>query len=188
MKYIISGTNRPQSNTFKVCQIISSIYEDLGESVGILNLRELTLPHKGSYKCKENRGLEEMVQRVVESEGLILVSPEYNGSFPGVLKYFIDHWPFPEAFEFRPLSFVGLSAGYFGALRSIEQLQHIFAYRNALQYPERVFIPGIHTQLAEDGTFKDKSFQDKLISQAKGFCVFMEGLQKLRQIKSSSSK
>ena len=183
MKYIISGTNRPQSNTFKVCQIISSIYGDLGENTSILNLQELTLDFKGSYPSNENGDLEKATQKVVESEGLILVTPEYNGSFPGVIKYFIDHWPFPEAFEFRPISFVGLSAGYFGALRAVEQLQQIFAYRNAFQYPERVFIPKVHSELTEEGTLKDKSLQDSLISQAKGFCHFIKSLENLRQEK-----
>ena len=67
--------------------------------------------------------------------GLHVVTPEYNGSVPGVLKYFIDMLKFPESFENRPVCFTGLGAGIWGALRPVEQLQAIFGYRNAFVFP-----------------------------------------------------
>ena len=43
------------------------------------------------------------LRAVLQAEGLIVVTPEYNGSLPGVLKYFIDMLKFPESFEQRPV-------------------------------------------------------------------------------------
>ena len=63
--------------------------------------------------------------------------------------------PFPESFERRPVCFIGLSAGIWGALRPVEQLQAIFGYRNALIFPERVFMPGIGKLLDDSGKFTD---------------------------------
>ena len=70
----------------------------------------------------------------------MVVVPEYNGSFPGILKYFIDLLPFPESFDCRPVSYVGVSAGQWGALRAVEQLQLVFGYRNAYVHPPRTFL------------------------------------------------
>jgi NAD(P)H-dependent FMN reductase len=108
---------------------------------------------------------------------VVVVTPEYNGGFPGVLKYFIDMLPFPESFEERPVCFVGLSAGIWGALRPIEQLQAIFIYRNAHVFAQRVFMPGIGALLNEAGQFTSEEVATRLVNQATGFLQFVEKLR-----------
>jgi len=116
----------------------------------------------------------------VQSAGLHVVTPEYNGSVPGVLKYFIDMLKFPESFEHRPVCFTGLAAGMWGALRPIEQLQAIFGYRNAYLFPVRVFMPQIYNLLDEAGKIKDTELLARLKSQADGFVGFVEKLKDLK--------
>jgi NAD(P)H-dependent FMN reductase len=106
-----------------------------------------------------------------------VVTPEYNGSVPGVLKYFIDMLQFPESFEQRPVCFTGLAAGIWGALRPVEQLQAIFGYRNAYIFPGRVFLPQINSLLDESGKLKDAELLDRLHKQAEGFVDFVEKLK-----------
>ena len=107
----------------------------------------------------------------------MIVTPEYNGSLPGILKYFIDMLPFPESFEQRPVCFIGLAAGIWGALRPVEQLQAIFGYRNAYIFPERVFMPGIGKLLDEAGRFPSPDIEKRLANQAAGFAGFVEKLR-----------
>jgi chromate reductase, NAD(P)H dehydrogenase (quinone) len=94
-----------------------------------------------------------------------------------VLKYFIDMLPFPESFEQRPVCFVGLAMGIWGALRPVEQLQAIFGYRNALVYPERVFMPSIGKLLDAAGHFASDDIPKRLDKQAAGFVDFVEKLR-----------
>jgi NAD(P)H-dependent FMN reductase len=108
---------------------------------------------------------------------LVIVTPEYNGGVPGVLKYFVDMLPFPESFASRPVCFVGLAAGIWGALRPVEQLQAIFGYRNAYIFPERVFIPGVGKLLDEAGRLTSADLEQRLAAQAAGFTVFVETLR-----------
>jgi chromate reductase len=110
-----------------------------------------------------------------------VVMPEYNGGMPGVLKYFIDMLEFPESFERRPVCFIGLAAGVWGALRPVEQLQTIFGYRNAYLYPERVFIPGARHALDETGRLKDPELRGRLQKQAEGFVEFVGKLRGVTQ-------
>ena len=107
----------------------------------------------------------------------MVVSPEYNGGIPGVLKYFIDMLPFPESFEQRPVCFVGLAAGIWGALRPVEQLQAIFGYRNAFVFPERVFMPNINKLLDAAGRLANPDLEERLEKQAAGFVSFVERLR-----------
>jgi len=111
---------------------------------------------------------------VLQASGLHVVTPEYNGSLPGVLKYFIDMLKFPESFERRPVCFTGVAAGIWGALRPVEQLQAIFGYRNAYIYPERVFMPGIGRLLDANGRLTDADLLKRLRAQAEGFAGFVE--------------
>lgn len=177
MKYIISGTDRPDSNTLKVAQYIQSIYRNLGEDVEIMDLKEMKVHlHENLQYGKPSEGIKPYMEKVVQSEGLIVVCPEYNGSMPGILKYFIDHLKYPDSFEFRPVCFVGLG-GMFGALRPVEHLQQIFGYRNAYIYPERVFIMNVFKVLSADGQVQDEVIKQLLVKQAQGFRKFTEALK-----------
>jgi NAD(P)H-dependent FMN reductase len=178
MILIISGTNRPDSNTRKVAGHVEGIYETLGVEFQVLDLTELPpeIFSPTSYADKP-ADFQRFSNAILASDGIVLVTPEYNGGIPGILKYFIDMLPFPESFERRPVCFVGVAAGIWGALRPIEQLQAIFGYRNAFIYPERVFIPGIGNQLDPSGTFIRDDIPKRLKQQAAGFVEFVEKLR-----------
>lgn len=174
---LLSGTNRPGSNTRIITGILEKIYQQQGIPCQVLDLaalpQELFLP--GAY-AEKPAAFAPFSDAILGSTGVVIVTPEYNGSFPGVLKYFIDMLPFPESFEHRPVCFVGLAAGMWGALRSVEQLQHILGYRSAHLYPERVFIQGVGKVL-QDGAITDAALLARLEKQAAGFSEFVGKMQ-----------
>jgi len=171
---ILSGTNRPGSNALKISKVLEGLYKELGQPVQILDLQDLPQEvfDPSAYATKP-AALKPITDRVLASAGIHVVTPEYNGSFPGVLKYFIDMLPFPQSFEHRRVAFTGEAAGIWGAFRSVEQLQMIFGYRNAYIMPERVWIPQVNHIWAEDGvTVKDQAVLQRLRDQAKLFTEF----------------
>jgi chromate reductase len=175
---ILSGTNRPSSNTRKVTAHVEAIYKSLGVAHQVLDLAEMPpeIFAPASY-AEKPAGFARFTDAILAADGLVIVTPEYNGGVPGVLKYFIDMLPFPESFERRPVCFVGLAAGIWGALRPVEQLQAIFGYRNAFIFPERVFMPGIGKLLDASGKFISDDIPKRLASQATGFVGFVETLR-----------
>lgn len=177
MKYIISGTDRENSNTLIVSCLIQQIYQQMGETVEIIDMKNvkshlMSGPHYGQPLPD---GLQDYTNKVLNSEGLIIVVPEYNGSMPGILKYFIDHLKFPESFEYRPVCFVGLG-GMFGGLRPVEHLQGVFGYRNAFIYPQRVFLMNVFKHL-HNGQLTDAKSLELLQIQAQGFQRFTSALK-----------
>ncbi|HZO86376.1 MAG TPA: NAD(P)H-dependent oxidoreductase [Verrucomicrobiae bacterium] len=178
MLTLIVGTNRPGSNTRKVARNVEDIYSGLEVPLNVLDLAELPpeIFSPASYAEKPT-GFRRFADDVVNSSGLIVVTPEYNGSVPGILKYFIDMLKFPESFEERPVCFVGLGAGMWGALRPVEQLQAIFGYRNAFVYPVRVFMPRVNSLLDDEGRITDTEVVERLREQAIGFIDFVEHLK-----------
>ncbi|MCW5559541.1 MAG: NAD(P)H-dependent oxidoreductase [Verrucomicrobiae bacterium] len=178
MILILSGTNRPDSNTRRVAGHLASLYSELGVPHEILDLATLPVGvfEPASYGEKP-AAFQPFSDAVLSASGLHVVTPEYNGGVPGVLKYFIDLLKFPESFDRKPVAFTGVAAGMWGALRPVEQLQAIFGYRNAYLYPERVFIAGIGDQLDAQGRLRDPELVGRLRRQAEGFAGFVKRLE-----------
>jgi chromate reductase len=175
---IISGTNRPDSHTFRVASVILKHYQDAKLAAEIYSLSDLPreIFEPTSYATKPSVFLP-VQQRVVDAAGLHVVTPEYNGSFPGVLKYFIDMLKFPESFQHKPVAFVGVANGVYGALRPVEQLQQIFGYRNAHIFPDRVFVPGARGKFSPESQLIDADINTRLVNQAVGFAKFAKRLK-----------
>ncbi len=175
MKYIISGTNRPGSKSLQVAKFIQKLYLDSGETTEIVDLQDMALSEViGHYGDTAPDPMKDAINKINKSDGLIVVVPEYNGSFPGALKYFIDHWSYPNSFEFRPVCFVGLG-WTFGGLRPVEHLQGVFSYRNAFMYPERVFIINA-PKIVGEASISDVKVVEFLTSQMNGFKKFCSAL------------
>lgn len=176
MKYIISGTNRPNSKTAEVCKILQSLYKEQGEQVEIIDLAKvgLTEVDGAHYSANQPVSMQDAIKKVTAADGIIVVVPEYNGSMPGALKYFIDHWKYPDTFEFRPICLVGLG-GRFGALRAVEHLQGVFGYRNGFIYPERVFLTDVSKTLI-NGEIQNPLVLSLLKNQTKNFSRFVSAL------------
>src|SRR5450432_1486203 len=182
MMTLLIGTNRPGSNTRKVAAQIEEIYAGLKVPLHVLDLAKLPpeIFAPTSY-AEKPKSFQPFADTVLQSDGLHVVTPEYNGSVPGVLKYFFDMLKFPESFEQKPVCFTGLAAGMWGALRPVEQLQAIFGYRNAHVFPVRVFMPQIHNLLDASGKIKDTELLGRLKVQAEGFAKFAEHLKTLKK-------
>jgi chromate reductase, NAD(P)H dehydrogenase (quinone) len=178
MLTLLVGTNRPGSNTRKIATQLESIYTDLDVPLRVIDLADLPpdIFASSAYATKP-ASFQPFADNILAAAGLVVVTPEYNGGIPGILKYFIDMLKFPESFVRRPVCFVGLAAGSWGALRPVEQLQQIFGYRNAFLYPERVFLPGINELLDSSGRLIDAELVARLRQQAVGFIDFVEKLQ-----------
>ncbi len=173
MIVIISGTNRPFSNSLKISRIVESIVLAQGRECTVLDLAELPpeLFAPSSYMEKP-AGFNRFQNAILGAEGILSIVPEYNGAYPGVLKYFIDMLSFPDSLVEKPAAFVGISAGQWGATRAVEQLEMVFQYRCAHLYGRRVFIPGIQGELDDAGELKNLDLRSRLTTMVDGFGKF----------------
>jgi NAD(P)H-dependent FMN reductase len=186
---IISGTNRPNSNALRVARILVQDYRQLEVPHELLDLQELPreMFAPESYANKPP-AIQRIQQRILDALGLHVVTPEYNGSFPGVLKYFIDMLKFPESFDGKPVAFVGESNGAWGALRAVEHLQGIFGYRNAHIFPERIFIPTVKAKFDAGGRLLDAAIGERLARQARRFAFYAGHMQSYPPPENSPAK
>jgi len=173
------ATNRPGSNTAKVAAHVAEIYAAKGSPLEIVDLHklppEIFAPSSYAEKPASFAPFQEALSK---ADGIVVVTPEYNGGFPGVFKYFIDMLKFPETFTGKPFAFVGLSAGGGGAVRPVEQFSALVTYLRGIIYPGTVNIPGIHQHLNESDRLKTPELIERLEKQADGFIKFVEKVKR----------
>ena len=175
---VLCGTNRPGANTRKVSNHILELLKaplnktSLG-SAKMIDLGEFSadIYSPEAYATKP-AWFQKYQDLILSAKGMIIVTPEYNGSFPGVLKYFIDMLKFPESLVGLPVAFVGVGAGQFGALRSVEQLMQILTYRNAHIFGPKLYVPRVHELIAPDGSLGEQ--EERLKALVESFVEFVE--------------
>jgi chromate reductase len=166
---VIPGTNRAGSLSLRLAQLVAGDYRRLGCGVDLLEL-QLTPEFLAPTAYKQPApAVSALVGRFLAADGVVFIVPEYNGSYPGVLKLFIDMLPYPQGFDQRPCAFIGLASGQFQGLRAVEHLQGVAGYRNAHCYPGRVFIGGSHQQFDAAGALSSAELATRLVQQAAGF-------------------
>lgn len=175
---VISGTNRPESNTRKVAGLVLEALAENGGPAQLVDLAELPddLFASSSYAVKPD-GFAPYQDAILSTDGILTVVPEYNGSFPGVLKYFIDMLRFPESLYEKPAAFVGVSAGPWGAVRAVEHIEMVFQYRHAHLFGRRCFIPEIGRSLDEAGQLTDPDIKGRLNKTVVDFSDFCAKLR-----------
>ncbi|MER6424928.1 NAD(P)H-dependent oxidoreductase [Streptomyces sp. NPDC001137] len=86
--------------------------------------------------------------RLAEADGFVVVTPEYNHSFPASLKAALD-WTQHE-WHAKPVGFVGYG-GLAGGLRAVQQLKHIFTELHAVPVRDAVSFHGPWSQFDAEG-------------------------------------
>lgn len=170
---VVCGTNREGALSRLLAKEAAETYALRGHDVDLLDMAELTADALQPTAYKEQpASVKALVDRFLASDGVVFVIPEYNGSYPGIVKLFVDMLPYPAGFDSRPCAFIGLAAGQFKSLRAVEHFQQVAGYRNAYIYPRRIFIGDSFKQFI-DGKLADDELTKRLQEQADGFLSFI---------------
>ncbi|RYD89572.1 MAG: NADPH-dependent oxidoreductase [Sphingobacteriales bacterium] len=149
---IISSTNREGSSTLKLSRYYQKRLLEKGQDAHLLSLEDLpaTLIATDLYG-KRSEAFQPIQDIVTATEKFIFVIPEYNGSFPGVLKTFVDACSFPESFYEKKAALVGVSSGKYGNIRGVDHFTGVCNYMHLNVLPLKIHIPAIHKEIDAEG-------------------------------------
>jgi NAD(P)H-dependent FMN reductase len=171
---IISCTNRKLAVSKTVSEFYQKLLHQAGADSSILDLQDLPIDFVGSALYEnsgKNQAFNSMTAMVRESEKFIFVVPEYNGSFPGVLKAFIDGMSYPNPFKDKKCALVGLSSGVQGGALALSHLTDILNYLGMHVLALKVRMPRIE-KILSDGGITDKLILDLLDMQIRDLIAF----------------
>lgn len=170
---VVSCTNRPNSNTLKVSKIYERILKSKNVDVKILDF--CTLPENIAFSevfGKRTPGYDKFLNEfVISKRKFIFVVPEYNGSFPGILKTFLDSVQ-PKDWNFKDACLVGVSTGRAGNLRGLEHLTGVLSYLKMHVFYNRLPISVVDKIMNAEGNFSDEGQQAASEAQVQGFLEY----------------
>lgn len=163
---IISGTNRQGSKTFLMAQNYLKLLKKAGKEAQILDLS--TLPTDflfSSLYGKVNDAFNDLMDKYIfNAEALVIISPEYNGSYAGIVKAFIDGWN-PKQLSGQPVAMVGVASGRQGNARGMDHLADVMNYLGLVVVPLKIPVSKIYEVIDGDGNLVDGEVQNLLEAQ-----------------------
>lgn len=169
---IISGTNRPDSNTEKVAKYYASVLAGRGYEVRYLSLDRLPADILSTdLYGKRSESMQAIIDEYIDPiRRFIFVSPEYNGSFPGILKVLLDSVN-PKYWADKDACLVGVSTGRAGNLRGMEHLTNILHYLKMHVFHNKLPISRVDT-LYQGDVLTDEETKKAVDWQLDGFSRF----------------
>lgn len=170
---IISCTNRPGSNTLKVCKIYKNILDSRKIENVILDFQDLPADITVSeMHGKRSNSYSKLIEtNVTANRKFIFIAPEYNGSYPGLLKVFLDSIH-PKEWTDKFACLVGVSNGRAGNLRGMEHLAGVLNYLKLHVYHNKLPISSIDKQWDGKGGFNSEEQFNVCLWQVEGFLQF----------------
>ena len=155
---IISATNRPNSYSLKIAKNYAQLMEKQGVESKLFSLESLPVDFTATdlYNKRSENFQQLLNEYIVPVNKFVFIVPEYNGSFPGILKTFIDSIH-PDINRGKKVALVGVSSGRAGNLRGLDHLTGILHYLGLHILPNKQPISSVLTLLNENGTLKDEN-------------------------------
>ncbi len=153
MYLIISGTNRTDSFTLLIAGLYQSILKEKNIASQVLSLAGLPLLDRNPTMIQLEKDW------LLPAEKFIFISPEYNGSIPGVLKCLIDVTDIYKVWKGKKALLSGVSKGRAGNLRGMDHLTGILHYMGAIVHPNKLPISVVHTLFDKEMTVNSETLR-----------------------------
>lgn len=163
---IISGTNRKNNVTAQVAKAYSKLLSEANTPNQIFDLQDLPADFISTALYGEsNESYQALVDKYIyKSSALVLISPEYNGSYPGVLKAFIDGWD-RRKLNSQKVALVGVASGRQGNSRGMDHLTAVLNYIGLPVIPMLIPISSVDSLLDQQKELVDRPTIDVLSKQ-----------------------
>ncbi|MBK8879128.1 MAG: NAD(P)H-dependent oxidoreductase [Haliscomenobacter sp.] len=177
---VISGTNRKNND----CRFFAAQYAELlrkhaQEEVRVLFMEEIPYDwiHPDMY---EENGQSSSLARLqdeflIPADKVVYVTPEYNGSYPGVVKLFLDACSvrlYGPTFKGKKAALVGVASGRAGNLRGMDHLTGVLHHVGTVVMPAVLPISRIGQILNKSGEIADPATLEAMEKHAKAFLEF----------------
>lgn len=161
-----AGSTRSGSLNKKLISVAAELARNAGAEVTLIDLKDYPMPLYDGDLEKEH-GIPEngkkFMEILIQHQGLLISSPEYNSSFSGVLKNAID-WasrPVPgmtplKAFDGKIACLLSASPGMLGGLRGLVALRSLLGNIKTIVIPEQVSVPKADQAFDENGQLKEE--------------------------------
>ncbi|TGG92033.1 NADPH-dependent oxidoreductase [Natronospirillum operosum] len=183
---VLPGSRRTGAISGRVLAATVARLQDQQVAVDVVQAGDLTAPlYDGDIE--QNEGVPapiiELNRRMDDARALVVVSPEYNGLFPPLLKNTLD-WmsrtasdqPGIKVFRGKPVLLIGSSPGANGGLRALPHLRAQMANLGMHVYGPQLAVGQANKKIDEQGQVTDDDLAQRLDNLVAGFVEFAQRL------------
>lgn len=160
---IIIGSTRRDRQSIKIARfVLARLQQRKDVGAELLDLLEYNFPIMEERLHRRDDPpprLQEYADKIARADSLIIVTPEYNNGYPGVLKNALDYL-LPE-YERKPVGIVTVSAGGFGGINCLAQLRLVTLGMGAFPIPESLSISHVRDSFKDDGTPNEVAYEQR---------------------------
>ncbi len=168
---IINGSVRTGRYSIHVSRFLKEILEkDSNVQVEMLDILDYNFPvmqERMQYLEDIPAGMQSFSDKMNKADGIILVSPEYNGSYSGSLKNTLDY--FRAEYERKPMGLVTVSGGKMGGANAMHHLQAWVIHVKGIVSPYKLFVDFVDKKFSKNGTLQTPEFERSVKSFLNNF-------------------
>jgi NAD(P)H-dependent FMN reductase len=163
---IISASNRQDSKTLQMAEIYYKLISAKYKDTQLLSLLDKDVFERGAAM----KAIEEAF--LVPAEKFVFIMPEYNGSFPGVLKMMLDNSDIKKCWWYKKALLVGLADGRAGNLRGLDHLTNILNYLKVNVHYNKLPFSRIKEEIDADGNLLKETSLNIIQEQIEQFLQY----------------
>ena len=170
---IICATNRENSYSSKMAGLVADVLDKHNTRSQLLGMRDLPADFPLRKIDGDNYPEFDVIAEkyIGNVDKFIFVIPEYNGSFPGIIKTFIDSVP-TRYFHDKKASLIGISSGRSGALRALDDMTGILHYLRVEVLSDKPKFPQIEKIMTDLPSLSDEEATGRLERHVERFLRF----------------
>ncbi len=161
MTVVVLGSNREANLTAVFAQHVQKLLAELGEASQLIDLSEMPgeVLHPGMYDGEQvHPYLADAQAKLFAANRWIFLFPEYNGTYPGVLKVFIDCLSvidYLTTFRGKTAALIGTASGRSGNVRGLDHFSTVLDHLGTAVMPQALPISMIKTLIDAEGMIHD---------------------------------
>jgi chromate reductase len=164
----ISGSLRANSHNTGLLRVAAQLLPPEAELVEFDGLAAVPPYNEDDDRLGAARAVAHLRDEIARADAVLIATPEYNASLPGVLKNAVD-WasrPFPEhAFRDKPVLVVGASTGMFGAVWAQAELRKVLNHIGAHVQDSELAVGLADEAFDDDGRLTNPELAERFAEQ-----------------------
>ncbi|MEV0412525.1 NAD(P)H-dependent oxidoreductase [Streptomyces sp. NPDC050448] len=176
---VLAGSSRAGSVNARLAALVAGQVERSGATADLARMRDFAMPaYDGDAEADEGPppAAAALRERLLAAQALVIASPEYNASMPGVLKNAVD-WVSrfrPQPFKDKQTLLVSASPSMVGGNRGLWALRVPLEHLGARVYPDMFSLAMAHSAFREDGELVDEGLRERLAATVDSFLALAE--------------
>lgn len=166
----LCGSVSGDSSTRHALEIALEGARRAGARAELCDLRDYHLPFAGS-PTENFPDVARLRSQCRDAHAILWGTPEYHGSYSGVLKNALDLMGFEE-FQGKMIGLVGVAGGSIGAINALNHLRAVGRQLHAWVLPQQVSISRSHNAFDENGRLRDKDNEKRLLEMGREVARF----------------